>query len=306
MATVATRSLSKKDRFDRVAVKVNKETYKDKWGILEIDVTQYAWGTGTDAGDYGKVDLRVPKYNADNDDPLVDNVNLTLSGGTTAVTKKYYVAVNNGEPGASAFVQPDGSWDLLYLDFELPEDNTLDPLAVTLTYAVSFTDLTPGSNPADDGNLVLNVTNSKIHDQGFITKPSTDFTNKNGYVIVQINDLHTIAIDRPVDTVITTTVKDDSVPLFTVENDKTTSGAFTTKQLINHPTSKVSGDRTYDKQLMVFAINDGKADGNARNVKATTNYVSFLKTTLQKIANWPCDDFVTVTVDYSSDFTEII
>lgn len=304
MGTVVTRTISGKDRKDRVAIKVNPEAYEEKWGILEVTVTNYAWGAGSTSGDYGFVRLKAPRYNEDNDTIFLDDVALTTSGGTEVVAFKHYVSVNNGVVGPSAFVQPDGSWDLLHLYYEQPEDNVIDPgIAVTLTYSVAFTDLTPVSNPTDDGTLTLNVNNVKVQDQGFITEPATTFANKSGYVVAQINDLHLTAIDEPIE--VNATVPSDSVPLFTVENDKTTSGSFTTQQVINHPTSKVSGDRTYQEKLMVFAINNGKADGNAKNVKASANYMSFLKVTLQKIANWPCDDWVTAITDYALDFTEV-
>lgn len=306
MSTIVTRSLSRKDRFDKVAVKVNEEDYEDKWGILEVDVTEYSWGSGVDAGDYGTVDLRPAQYTEDNDNILVDAVNLAASGGTTAVGKKYYFAVNDGVVGPAAFRQDDGSYDLLWLKYELPEDNTLEPVAVTLTFTTTFTEVTVSTNPTDDGTLTLNVNNVKVSDLGTITKPASDFTNKNGYVVAQINDLHTIVIDRPVDVAVPNPVTTDSVPLFRVFNSVTPRSFGSEQRLIQHGTTKVSGSKTYKEKALVFAINDGKVDGNATNIKATTNYVAFLKAMLDKVGNWQCDDHVTCVVDYACDFTEVV
>lgn len=143
MATVATRTLTGKDVYDIAAIKVDKATYEDKWGILAVAVTSYAWGSASpDAADAGRLDIRVPKFNPATDEPVVDNVLLTADQGSTNVNKTYYFAVNNGECPPSAFEEPDGTWDLLLIKYELPFGSTLS-LAVTVTYTVTFTDLTP-------------------------------------------------------------------------------------------------------------------------------------------------------------------
>ncbi len=306
MATVTTRSISGKDRWDKIAVKVDPTAYEEKWGVLQVTVTQIDWGTGSDSGDYGTVDVRVPQYNPDNDTILLDHFDLTTSGGTESIGQKYFIAVNNGVPGPAAFVEPDGTWDLMHLSFELPEDNELDPLTVTLTYSVSFTDLTPVSNPSDDGTLDLAIDNVKTADSVYITEPASTFSGKCGYVIAQINDLHTVVNDRPDDdTLIDAPSRTDSVPLFTIVNERTPVGFGKSLELVKHPMTKVSGSKTYDETLLVFAVNNGKVDGNATNVKASDNYARFLRATLQKIQNWTCDDWVDSTLDYALDFTEV-
>lgn len=144
MATVVTRTLTGKDIFDLVSIKADKEDYKEKWGILTVSVTNYIWGGGTPIGaaDAGRVDIRNPKFNPATDSPIVDNVKLTDQGGTTSVNKEYRFAVNNGECPPSAYEEPDGTWDLLLCRYELPFDTALS-LALTVTYTISFTDLTP-------------------------------------------------------------------------------------------------------------------------------------------------------------------
>lgn len=304
VSTIATRSIGgNSDLVDKIAIKVDAETYKDKWGIIEITVTSYAWGSGSTGGNYGKVDIRVPKYIADNDTPIVNNVALTTSGGTTSVTKKYCFAVNNGVPGPAAYVQPDDTWDLLYLTLTLPEDNVLTPFSVTLTYSIAFTDLTPSSNPSDTGTLSFSIDNDKTADSVFITNPSSTYSGHNGRVVVQLNDLHLIAIDKP-DSV-TDPIANDQVPLFVVSNDRSSPGFGTTLPIITHPTSKVGGDKNYVKKLLVYAINNGKVDGNGRNIKATTNTVSFMEAKIAKVDQWPCDDYITGILDYALTWTDM-
>lgn len=144
MATVVTRTLTGKDVFDVVAIKANKEEYEDLYGILVVSVTNYIWGAGGAGGaaDAGRVDIRVPKYNPLTDTPVVDNVKLTADQGTTVVSKEYRFAINKGAVPPSANEEPDGTWDLLLCKYELPFDTALS-LALTVTYTLTFTDLTP-------------------------------------------------------------------------------------------------------------------------------------------------------------------
>ena len=144
MSTVTTRTLTGKDVYDTVAIKANGDDYANKYGILVVSITSYAWGTGTpgSSADAGRVDIRVPKFNPASDDAVVDNVKLTNDGGTTSVTKEYRFAVNNGVCPPAAFEEPDGTWDLLICKYELPFNTPLS-LALTVTYTLAFTDLTP-------------------------------------------------------------------------------------------------------------------------------------------------------------------
>lgn len=143
MSTVATRALSGKDVSDIVPIKVDGHTYEDKYGLLEVSITNYAWGPTAGAAVAGNVDIRSPNFNQDNDNAIVDNVALTNTQGSTNLTSKYYVAVNNGQPGPSASVQPDGTWDLMNIKYTQPANNALPPVTVTVTYTVTFTDMTP-------------------------------------------------------------------------------------------------------------------------------------------------------------------
>src|SRR4051794_15635529 len=121
MATVVTRSLALTDRFDKIAIRVQSEDYADKFGALVLTLTSISWTSGTNISiDTGLVNLYPPM---DSENRLLNNYNLTTTVGTFNITKKYVTSYNNGIPGPSARRNPDGSWDLLELSFEMPEDN---------------------------------------------------------------------------------------------------------------------------------------------------------------------------------------
>lgn len=304
MATITTRSLSGKDVSDKVAVKVNMETYEDKWGIIEVTLTSYTWGSGSTSGDYGNISVAVPNYLEDNDDLIVDNDALTQSGDTVSISQKYYFAVNNGVIGPAAKVNGDGSWDLIHLIYTQPladngGANALPPTSATLTYSVAFTDLTPSTtNPANTGTLTLKVNNTKISDSGLVNLDSSTYSGANGYVKAWINAMTNTTIDLP--STVINPIPNDLTPYFSV---RTTGSAV---PLITSAMSKISGTRTYSQQMFLFAINNGKVDANGLNIKATTSQGSFLEAKMEKLPDWPCDDHVTAAVAYTVAFTAIV
>jgi hypothetical protein len=149
MATVVTRSIGgTKDRKDRVAIKVDKETYAEKWGLISVNVASYYPTTGgSTVANAGKLTIKAPNYNEDCDFKVLDEdtvaSNTYNSGSPKTVDVDYHFAVNNGVPGPSVRQNPDGSWDLLDVYFEQPEDNALSAHTVTVTYTVAFDDETP-------------------------------------------------------------------------------------------------------------------------------------------------------------------
>ncbi len=309
MTTAVTRYIGKTDRMDKVAVKVDALDYKDKWGIIKVSVTNYIIAndnseTGTPT--VGTVDIRNPQFNADNDNAIVDNATIANKSTTVSVTKDYFFAVNNGVIGPGAFVQPDGTWDLLHLTFKL--DDAFDPgvahYHVTITYTLTYTDLTPSSNPTDTSTLALNVDNKKLSDSSFIQTAASTYSGLNGRVLIQINALDSVVQDIPNDGTDNADVP-DSVPLFTVTSMKSPVGFGDNVSIINHPQTKVSGTKTYSKMLMIFAVNGGKIDGNATNSKGSTNMVTFAECRLAKLPEWPCNDITTGTVHFTNSFTSM-
>ncbi len=293
MSTLVSRSLSASATKDKLAIKAQSQTYKDKWGVFKLTITSYQANAGA-----GVVDIRPAQYNPDNDSIIVDEAAVSDTS-LHYVLKDYFFSVNNGVPGPSVKVQEDGTWDLVHFSLT----RTSGTIQVTVTYTLAFTDLTPVSNPGDTGTLTLSVDNVRLTDNAFVTSAASTFTDKQGYVVAQLNDLHTTVIDEPDD--VTDPVAGDSVPMFSVINDITPGGSGSTTPLVAHSTTKVSGDKTYDKTLLVFAVNSGQIDANARNVKATTDFKSFLETKLDKLSDYPCDDEVTCIVDYALTFTEV-
>jgi hypothetical protein len=311
MSTIVTRSLGGNDNYDRQAVKVDSSAYAAKWGVIEVTLTNYITaGSGTLGGN---VDVRSPNYNVENDDIFVNNTAIGTSGATTSITKKAYIAVNNGVVGPSALVNPDGTWDLLWLTYTQAANNAQTNTNVTLTYTIAFTDLTPSTtNPSNTGTLSLSLDNVKVKDKAYVGIAASSLSGLNGRVTAQINSLAITSIDKPLSQVTNINpnvpygAMGDSVPVFTVMNEKSDGNVFTIQGvLISHPTSKVSGTKTYVQQFMVFAVNAGKIDGNAKNVNMTNPQALTLRCALEKLPDWPCDDTVTATIGYTIGFTSM-
>jgi hypothetical protein len=330
MATITTRNLKGADtaqlsgfspnsslNFDKIAITIDPEAYmpswgQNKWGVFEIDITSFSWANtnSTSASlNVGTLDIRVPQFNSANDWAVANKMLLTNEAGSVSVGGKYFISVNNGMPGPSVFVQPDGSWDLMYLYFDLLSGaDVSNQYNATLTYTISFTDLTPAltfagnppaisTNPTDSGSpLELSVNNSRLTDSAYITDQVTDYTSKNGYVVVQLNSVDVNAIDTPIDS--NNPTANDSVPLLVV-TPTTTPGFAAVNPMVRFPCRKITGKRTFAQKLMVFAVNNGFVDGNGSTVKSANSFPNFMRVDLMKLPNWPCDDDFSVAFHYS-------
>lgn len=314
MSTIVTRALGGYDNFDRQAIRVDANNYRDlttgfgKWGIIEIVLTSYAVaGSGTLAG---HIDLRSPNYNVETDDILVNNVAIPSSPGTVPITKKVYIAVNAGVPGPSVLVNPDGTWDLLWLTYTQTPNNAQTNTVVTVTYTLSaFLDLTTTVNPANTSTFSLAIDNVKTSARNYIGVAASSLTGQNGRILAQINTLAITTIDRPVPLVtdfapLPIERPEDYVPFFEVINAKTETNVFTGQGVLaSHPVSKLAGTKTYYQCYMIFAVNTGKVDGNGRNFAMSNSQALMLCCTLYKDPSWPCDDTVTGVVGYTATFT---
>jgi hypothetical protein len=304
MATIVTRTLGKADRYDRKTIRVDGLAYKDKWGIIEILLTNYVT---TVSG--GSVDVRVPNFNAAN-----DNVNVSDKGntaGTTAVTSKIYIAVNNGIPGPSVRVNPDGTWDLLDLVYTLPENNALTGCICTLTYTLSaFLDLTASlTNPTTTGTAYLDISPGKHSDSGIIGILNSSLGSSNGYIKAWLNAITSTMIDKTVPYVGDSDpvgLDKDPAPNFAVVSGSAdcagcaVDGALT---MIRHPLAKVAGVKTYSQGLLVFAVNTGKIDGNGMQLKGTNGQAAALKCILEQAPGG--DDTANLAVEHTITFTAI-
>lgn len=334
MATITTRNLKGADtarltgfgpnsslNFDKVAITMDPEAYMptwgpNKWGIIEINLTSYSWANtnvSTASLNIGILDIRVPQFNSSNDWAVANKVLLTNEAGSVSINQKYYISVNNGMPGPSVFIQPDGSWDLMYLSLDLLADaDTTNEYNATLTYTITYTDLTTAltftgnppvisTNPADTGTLSLSVNSSRLSDSAYITDQVTNYTAMGGYTVVQLNSLECLDIDTPIDSVLvngTNPTPNDSVPMFTV-TPTVTPGFSSNSPIVSFPCRKVSGNRTFAQKLMVYAINAGVVDGNGSLVKSANSFPNFMRVDLNKMPEWACDDDYNIILHYS-------
>ncbi len=293
MATITTRGLSRKDRFDRVAVRVDAQDYVDKYGVFTVTLTDITWSSADNiSADVGVVSLfpSLDPYH-----PYLEEFAIDTTQGTEAITKKHIAAVNNGVPGPSIRQNPDNSWDILDLVFTLPEDNDLNAQTMVLTYTLTFTDLTAAAG-GSNSTITLNVNNLKKKDIGYISGNLADMVDKEGYLLVRIKSSVLTVIDQPINAPAPDPAG-DYVPLFTI------------KQLnnikIQHPTPKISGTRNYPDTRFVIAVNDGVGDANGTTFNSTAGDLIAMEAVLEKKPEWPCNDDVTLALTHSSQFVEI-
>jgi hypothetical protein len=309
MATLSTRTLGGQDAIDRQAVRVNGADYKDKWGIIEVVLTSYTTSGSSTLS--GNVDLRPANYNPDNDEIYVNNVQIAGTPGTVSITKKFYVAVNNGVPGPSVRVNPDGTWDLLVLTYGQKPGSNIGT-TVTLNYTISaFLNLTSTSNPADSGALSLVVdSDGRNEDNAGVSLAASGAAGLNGRVLATINWVQNMVVDQPpndvqyTDNLFPAGVPDDPAPYISVLNSRTPSSPASQGVLLSHQLPKISGTIVHYQRHMVFAVNNGKIDGNGRNAKISSQAQHQLfDVELRKVA--PADDTVWVSIGYSAAFTSM-
>ncbi len=296
MATVSTRLLFGKDRYDRARISVEAKDYlpapnEGKWGIIKVKINSVSWGTSAQAGDYGKITLQVPRHEDHNDTKLLDEYALGNSQGSITFPYQsrngYVFAVNNGVFSPACFVQPDGTVDLLHLIYrQNPELEVASPgISVTVDYTITFTDLTPTA-PPDTGlsSADLKVSKNEPMDSFLITQAQSGLGSGDcGYLTLALAKLVTSTKDEVEDDM-------DSVPLLTVESPGRVI-------LAQHPVGKWSGTKLYQKEFFcVHAFNYGKLDGNAPAQQGTPGDLALMIASLAKQAEWPCDDTTTATL----------
>lgn len=307
MSTIQTRLLKGKDNFDLQAIKVNGADYKDKWGVIAVTITSYNWNSAASVTfpQMGTLDIRPPRFNTPNDTPIVDMANMdnTDHGGTpVSVGTVYYFAVNNGVVGPAAFAQPDGTWDLLHIKFQQSKDNAFTAgVQVTVTYSVAFTDLTPSptSNPSSTGSATLAIDNTTLSAKKVLTVAGASLGTDSGYISHHLISMDVSNIDVPSDAP-EGAEPGDSVPVFAVVNTPTSPGFGSSANLAMHAVSKTPGTLTYYQRLMIFAVNSGKIDGNGSNSQTDTAFASYAEYNLSKVAEWPCDDWVSAAVAFKT------
>jgi hypothetical protein len=311
MASIITRPLGGNDNKDVRCVRVDSQTYKDKWGVIELVLNSYTTsGTGTLAGN---VDVRPPNYNPASDEVYLNNVAIAGAPGTVSSTKKFYFAVNNGVPGPAVRVNPDGTWDLMEMVFNQKPDNAQVDTRVSLSFTLSaFVDLTATVNPAGSApDLVLSVNKDKPHDEATIGVTAASIAGLNGRVLTSLNFVYTENIDQPIKTPFNTAPlspvgeSGDSTHLFECVNAKLPSNNFTSQGVIaSHLLPKVSGSKIYYQAHMIFAVNNGKIDGNGRNINTSSGgQIHLLRCSLH--GSGYSDDTATVTVGYTTTFTSM-
>lgn len=311
MSTVTTRTISKTNMGDIVPVRCNLEDYTsggaNKWGYLKIRVTGYSWtdGTGGTAVDAGTLSINVPNYSEDNDSVILAPTALTNTVGSVgSLTLDTIVAINNGVPGPSVRMNPDGSFDVLDMKYVLTPGSLLTNQTATLTYTVAFTDLTDHSLNNNGSTVTLDIHDDKFTDSFVVNKAASTFTAKNGYVTVKLNSLINNVDDIPnqnfdAQLVNADPVGDDGTPLFVF-------GTLNKQLVLSHMMAKRSGLKYYQDALWVFAINNGKVDRNGMNARASDgNFVVFTRGVMSKVAESPCDDYVQGVVNYTYAFTQV-
>lgn len=316
MSSISTQVLSGDNLNDMISISVDPAlTYSSAipantsgYFLVTIDSVSYSVTAENAAEETFSIDLSVPQFNAQNDTAIIDNLEVAITGTGSPQTDvvfewmsgsnqgKYVFAVNQGIPSPSAFVQGDGTWDLLQCKVNVPSSTTtISSLVVTVDYDVEFVEVLATGTAA--GSLVnreiaLHVTHQdKPVDN---VKVSLDVgTMHVGVVRFVAVDLET-AISNQGDTFI------DSVPEFYIGNIPTVNGWGSFQTLVRHPISKSSTHtKTYDEtKYFLFAVNDNKIDGNGYNESESESTgsletkLSLMNVSLFKNPAFPCDDMV--------------
>lgn len=253
MATKTTQYLSSSRLQDCVKIDVVPEDYEEKWGVIKVNVTSVTYtngGLGTIIENGGRIDLRNTNYAQDYDNVLIDNQLLTNTVGTITVNKSYYFAVNNGNiPPSAIYDSATNRWDLLALKYTLPTGTALFDQRATITYTVTFTDLTPVSNPAGD-TLNLSITEFRQQDTvqiGVVPVSSEFASNESGYCTLQLCSLaHNV---NPANQVV------EAAGIMNIVN---ATFLFNYAEYVE----KYSFKKVFEKHFFVVAVNNQKFDAN--------------------------------------------
>lgn len=317
MATITTRTLAGSDILDRIAVKVQGSSYVGKSGIFKVHVTSYSYTCGSDGGDL-MIDIRVPQYCPICDTIIVDSVTKDQGLGvgspsTVTVGTDYYIALNNGVPGPSAFVQGDGTWDLMWCSVQATVGTT--SAALTLTYTITFEDYADFTGSPSSNTVAVGIQYDKTYDSNKISAIFDDYDSGVGCVAIKIVSLANVTStgnplyrtlnlgNVPVD------FSNGSVPMFAVSNIIFPNTFGYKRDIVKHPISKTTGTTSYLENLsiyethsnvMIFAFNGGKVDGNARLAKsAAGNTFDFMVAEIAVMPEWPTYDTVAGTLTYT-------
>lgn len=290
MATKTTRFLSNSLKQDCLYLDVTPSTYEDKWGVIKINIASISWTDGealSSVGDGGIVNIKVPNFYKDSDDIILDNYAIVNSQGSHVINRDYYFAVNNGYPPPSAYINKiTEGWDLIKIDYKLASGNSFNNMRVTVTYTVTFTDLTPVSTSTSGTTIVdLVIAEDKSFDQVDIAlNPiSSEYAlGESGYSSLEICSL---AFNY------TTAFVDQSQIGSTFALSSPTK-LYDYSQNFNIQNQK----HTFNKFFFVVAFNKQKPDLNAQLMRiGSANITRFLTATL--VGNHLVAD-LTATLEY--------
>lgn len=299
MSTVVSNPITKKNPIERMTVRIDPYTYWDATnkrptsGIFTVTITGITW-TGPTVGGAESVYITIRHPNDHRDHNTKTEATYTASDGTVGVINlAHNIAWNYGVPDPSAAVEPDGTVDLLYIEWtplNIADKNIASEITgstITVTYTLAFTEYSPYSSAGGTAlTSVLGVTDQRYGDSGLVYPTTLSGLTA---VVVQLTSLATVVQDND--------LKDESTPHFMVR----TAPAYGPEAvLVDQDVSKASaGSVSFnDSYTWVFAVNSAKADANARRI--TTNQATFyglLKADLWKPT--PNDDNVTATLSYN-------
>lgn len=317
MSTVVSRTLAGSDVLDRLAIKVNGASYVGKSGVFKVHVTSYSFLCGADDGNL-MIDIRPPQYCPVCDTIMVENTTKDQGDGvgspsTVTLNADYYITLNNGVPGPAAFVQGDGTWDLLKIDFQAAVGTT--SAVLTVTYTVTFKDYADFTGSPTSDTVVVGVQYNKFYDSKKISAIFDDYDSGVACVAIKVVSLANVTSNGnpgagilnignyPLD------FANDSVPEFAVSNIVHPYTYGQRRDVVKHAISKTTGTITYLESLsdyvthsnvMIFAFNGGLVDGNARLTKsAAGNDFDFMVAEMAIRQDWPTTDTVVGTCTYT-------
>ncbi len=303
MATVSTRALSSSRPNDFLTISVdhaaNDPNGDGKTGYYKVLINSVTWtGTGLAPDQSVTVDIRAPQFSGQNDTALVDNVSVASDvGSLTPAKTKQVLAVVGSNPGPSAFAQGDGTWDLLNIKTSVGSFTEVTNFVLTVDYTLTWHEVDSTDFGTLNSNSVsLHVDNDKEADVVGITS-----TVGTGYGLLVFLPVSVVtAIDDG-------DLAGDSVPNFNVASAATAGGYSFGFSILSHPISKSSNHtKSYPtKGAMVYAVNDGKIDGNGSSVtinnSGTVSHQNILgDASLYRVAEWPSDDTVDATFNYKT------
>jgi hypothetical protein len=308
MAIISTRPLSSDRPHDIMTISVDPVVIDPdsdgKTGYYSVVVNSITWvGTGLDPTKNFTLDVRAPQFNPQNDTALVDNATLVSDAGSvTPVRDSSVVAVVGTVPGPSAFIQGDGTWDLLHVETVLPGYTDITDFILSVDYNVSWHEISQDNiDLLSSSSVTLAVSDDQPASSAAI---SCSPESGDGVYLLLPNSLETLIDDE--------IAMGDSVPNFALVSVPTVGAWSSGEQILNHPISKASSHTKYymNKSLMVYAVNDGKIDANGsagelNNSGSIGQYHVLGSANLWRVPEWPSDDDVSASLSYQYGFISI-